>query len=345
MTATLYASATVKTALSHLIRPLTLTVAIGMGLLALQPVQAAATLDIQGVLKEERTWAGLTTKTLKVNDVEWAYSEGGDPSKPTILLVHGLAGSRDNWNRVAHRLTPFYHVVIPDLPAHGDTKVPDTFDLQIPNMVEALRRFTEAAGFNKNMHIAGHSLGGAISILYTSLYFFDTQSLLLVDSAGVYATTQSPYLKDPKLLRNMIVTKPGDFSRLLKLATADTPFIPQALLLEQENLMIKQSPGVTRVIDKLIELYGYYTPDTFATAAKAVEAPTLVIWGDKDAIIDVGVVPELTGYLKNEEPPVILPGIGHTPILEAEQLVVEHYLPFLKKAQATPNKFASAAPK
>jgi pimeloyl-ACP methyl ester carboxylesterase len=309
---------------------------------------AAISMDIQQVLQEERAWAGLTSKTLKVANgdtgtfLEWSYSEGGDKNKPTVLLVHGLSGSRDNWNRVARYLTPYYHVVIPDLPAHGDTKVPADFDLQMPNMVEALRRFTEAGGFNKNMHIAGHSLGGAISVLYTSLYFMDTQSLLLVDTAGVYEKTTSPYLKDPTLLRNMIVKQPGDFSKLLKIAMYTPPFIPAGLLKEQEQLMIKNSANTSKVIERLIELYGFYTPDTFRTALRAVEAPTQIIWGDKDVIIDVGVLPELTEHLKNEEPPVILKDIGHTPILEAEQLVIQHYLPFLQKAQATPNKFAGA---
>lgn len=309
---------------------------------------AAISMDIQQVLQEERAWAGLTTKTLKVPygeagaSVEWAYSEGGDPSKPTVMLVHGLSGSRDNWNRVARYLTPHYRVIIPDLPAHGDTKAPADFDLQLPNMVEALRRFAEAGNFNKNMHIAGHSLGGAMSVLYTSLYFMDTQSLLLVNTAGVYEKTESPYLKDPTQLRNIIVKQPGDFAKVLKIAMHTPPFIPAGLLKEQEQLMIKNSANTSKVIEHLIELYGFYTPDTFRTALRAIEAPTQIIWGDKDAIIDVGVLPELTENLKNEEPPVVLKNIGHTPILEAEQLVVQHYLPFLNKAQATPNKFAGA---
>jgi pimeloyl-ACP methyl ester carboxylesterase len=301
---------------------------------------AAAPLDIQQVLKEERAWAGLTSKTLTVGDIQWAYSEGGDPAKPTVMLVHGLSGSRDNWNRVARYLTPSFHVVIPDLPLHGDTRAPENYDAQIASLTESLRRFAEAGNFTQNLHIAGHSLGGAIAGLYASMYFQDTQSLLLVDTAGVYASAQSPYLKDPNNLRQLLVQKPGDFARVLKIAMNQPPFIPGSLLQSQEQLMISHSADTARVINRMIETYGYYTPDSFATAVRAIEAPTLVIWGEKDAIIDAGVVPELTANLKNEEPPVILQGIGHTPILEAEQLVVQHYLPFLRKAQATPNKFA-----
>lgn len=323
---------------------LSLALLTGLPAINSQAASAAPTQSFQQILQEERTWAGLTTRTLKVGDVEWAYSEGGDKSKPTVMLIHGLSGSRDNWNRVARYLTPYYHVIIPDLPAHGDTKVPAEYDLQVPNMVEALRRFTEAAGINKNLHIAGHSLGGAVASLYAAQYFFDTQSLLLIDSAGVYKSAQSIYLKDPTQLRGLVVSKPGDFDKLIQIAMYNPPFIPTFLKQEQEKLMISQSGTTSRVIEQLIKLYGYYTPETFALAAKAIEAPTLIIWGQQDKVIDVGVVPELKGLIKNAQEPVILQNVGHTPILEAEQLVIQKYLPFLQKTQATPNPFAGTAP-
>lgn len=321
-----------------------LTLALLTGLPAISSQAAPTTQSFQQILQEERAWAGLTTRTLKVGDVEWGYSEGGDKSKPTVMLVHGLSGSRDNWNRIARYLTPYYHVIIPDLPAHGDTKVPAEYDLQVPNMVESLRRFTEAASINKNLHIAGHSLGGAVTGLYAAQYFFDTQSLLLIDSAGVFKTAQSIYLKDPTQLRGLVVSKAGDLDKLMQIAMYNPPFIPSSLKQDQEKMMIAQSGNTNRVIEQLIKLYGYYTPETFALAAKAIEAPTLIIWGQQDKIIDVGVVPELKGLIKNAQEPVILPNVGHTPILEAEQLVIQKYLPFLQKSQATPNPFAGSAP-
>lgn len=321
-------------------------ISLGLVGVASLPAQAAPVTQqsFQQVLQEERSWAGLSSHSLKVGDIEWTYSEGGDKSKPAVMLIHGLFGSRDNWNRVARYLTPYYHVIIPDLPAHGDTKVPADFDLQVPSMVVALRRFTEAASLNKNLNVAGHSLGGAVAGLYAAQYFFDVQSLLLVDSAGVYKNTQSPYLKDLSLLRGIVVSKPGDFDRLMKIAMYNPPFIPSALKQEQEQMMIAQSANSRKVIEQLIKLYGYYTPETFALAAKAIEAPTLIIWGKQDKIVDTNVVPELKGLIKNAQEPVILPNVGHTPILEAEQLVVQKYLPFLQKVVATPNPFAGSAP-
>ena len=327
----------VSTRLQRLLAPTLLALSLG-GLAPL--THANINLTFQQVLQEERAWAGLQTKTIKVNNIDWSYSIGGQAGKPTILLIHGLSGSRDNWNRVARYLTPYYQVIIPDLPMHGDTKAPADFDPQIATYQEELRKLTGALGVEKNINIAGHSLGGGIALLYASIYFTETQSLMIMDSAGVYKNTTSPFLKDPQKLHDIVVKKAGDLDRVLKTAMYAPPFIPAALKREQEQLMISLAPQTTKVVNKLVEQDGYYTPDSFALPVRSIEAPTQIIWGDQDQVIDVGVVPELVAHLKNEEPPVILKGIGHSPLLEAEQLVIQSYLPFLQRAVAKPNPFA-----
>ena len=97
--------------------------------------------SLENYLAKERNAAGLRSKTIKIDDITWSYSESGSSNKPAVLLLHGLAGNRDNWNGVAHFLTPYYHVIIPDLPSNGETKVADIFDLSVPKGAERLRRF------------------------------------------------------------------------------------------------------------------------------------------------------------------------------------------------------------
>ena len=320
-----------KRTLSHLCLALTLS----LGTTAISTYStttlAASSINIQNVLQQERAWAGLQTKKLKVGDIEWVYSEGGQATKPTIILIHGLAGSRDNWNRVARYLTPHYHVIIPDLPAQGDTKVADDFDLSIPNLTEKLRRFAEAGHFEKEVNIAGHSMGGAIALLYTAQYPTETQSLLLVDSAGVFKSANTPYLKNPALLNEIVVKKSGDFDKLFQLATTTPPFIPTELKTEQEKLMISQSKNTQRMVNQLVEMSKLYTPETFAIAAKSIDVPTYIVWGEKDKIVNVEAAQEFKELLKNAEPPLILKDVGHMPILEADQIVAQQYLIFLNK--------------
>ncbi|ATZ64688.1 MULTISPECIES: alpha/beta fold hydrolase [Acinetobacter] len=313
---------------------LLLSTALVMGTvtsLGLSNTYAAPSIDIQSVLQQERAWAGMETKRVKVGDIDWAYSEGGPAGKPTLMLVHGLAGSRDNWNRVARYLTPYYHVIIPDLPGQGDSKVPNDFDYSLPNLTEKLRRFAEAIKVENGLNVAGHSMGGSISLLYAAQYPVDTKSLFLIDSAGVFKSANTPYLKDPTTLRNMIVSKPGDFDRLMKIATNLPPFIPKELKDSQEKLMISQSANTTKLVEQLIVMSKLFTPDSFAIAARSIDQPVLIAWGDKDQIINVEAAAELKGLLKNAQEPVILKGVGHLPLLEQEQLLIKPYLDFLAK--------------
>lgn len=316
----------------------TLTAALiscSLATIAISSTQAAEIeMSFQNVLQQERAWAGLQIKTLKVGDITWSYSEGGQAGKPIVILIHGLAGSRDNWNRVARALTANYHVIIPDLPASGETQVPKDFDYSIPNVTEKLRRFVEAANLTSPAHIAGHSLGGSIAMLYAGQYPFETKSLFLIDAAGVYKAATTPYLKDPNHIKNMIVSKKGDFNFLMQQVMFTPPFIPKEIAQAQEKMMIGQAEQTQKMVDQLIVLNKLYTPDSFALLARSIDAPTLILWGKQDKIINVEVAPELKSLLKNAQTPVILDNVGHMPILEADQLVVQQYLPFLNKIQS-----------
>ena len=54
-----------------------------------------ARLSLENYLVKERNAAGLRSKTIKIDDISWSYSEGGSSNKPAVLLIHGLAGNRD----------------------------------------------------------------------------------------------------------------------------------------------------------------------------------------------------------------------------------------------------------
>jgi len=328
-------SASIKASMKKTTTVLTIASCSLFSVMSISQAQAADNIDInfQTILQQERSWAGLQSKKLKVGDITWSYSEGGSSTKPTLLLIHGLGGSRDNWNRVAHYLTTNYHVIIPDLPGSGETIVAQDFDYSVPNLAEKLRRFVEAENLKGPIHIAGHSLGGSIALLYAGQYPFETKSLFLVDSGGIFRSANTIYLKDPTYLKQLLVSKKGDFNYLLKQTMFNPPFIPKEFLQAQEKLMINQAPQTQKLVDQLIALNKVYTPDSFAVLTKTIDAPTLILWGKQDKIINVEVASELKSLLKNAQPPVILENVGHMPILEAEQLVIQQYVPFLLKVE------------
>lgn len=303
----------------------------------------AENINYAQILQEERAWAGLTSKMLRVGDVVWSYSEGGAKNKPTILLIHGLAGSRDTWNAVAHQLTPYYHVIIPDLPSSGSTIVPLNFDLSVPNVTEQLRRFVETAHIQDQLNVAGHSLGGSIAMFYAAQYAFDTHSLFLMSSGGLFQNNNTNYLRNPIYLKQLLVSKPGDLDFVIKKVMYSPPFTASVIKREQEKLLIAQAPETEKIIYQITELNKLYTPSSFAKMLKNIEAPTLILWGKQDQIVNVEVAQDLKGLLKHAVAPIILNNVGHMPLLEAPERVSADYLSFLEKIQPKNNAPAEQA--
>lgn len=63
--------------------------------------------------------------------------------------------------------------------------------------------------------------------------------------------------------------------------------------------MISQSANTSKLIEQLNFNVKVYTPETLALAARSIDQPVLIAWGEKDQIINVEAAAELKGLLKN----------------------------------------------
>lgn len=61
--------------------------------------------------------AKVTTATVHGRSV--SYMEAG--KGPVLLLVHGIAGTCENWREVIEPLARHHTVIAPDFPGHGDS--------------------------------------------------------------------------------------------------------------------------------------------------------------------------------------------------------------------------------
>ncbi|PHP67333.1 alpha/beta hydrolase [Zhengella mangrovi] len=87
------------------------------------------------------------------------HGEGGTP----LVLLHGFGGSHHVWEPVAPALSRDRLVLVPDLPGHGRSlDYPGAGPIKAA--VQAVLDFAEREGLSR-FHLAGHSMGGAISAL------------------------------------------------------------------------------------------------------------------------------------------------------------------------------------
>src|SRR5262245_34551116 len=107
-----------------------------------------ATLLAAGQLVD-RSRAGLSEKSLRVDDLDIRYYEGGPEKAQAVLLVHGFGADKNNWPRFARYLTERYHVIAVDLPGFGESSRPENISYDVGSQAERLFSFTRALGIGR----------------------------------------------------------------------------------------------------------------------------------------------------------------------------------------------------
>ncbi len=65
-----------------------------------------------------------------IDGVKIAYREAGDPSRPTVLLLHGFPTSSHMFRNLIPHLGRKYHVIAPDFPGFGASGMPQADDFE-----------------------------------------------------------------------------------------------------------------------------------------------------------------------------------------------------------------------
>lgn len=86
-----------------------------------------------------------------VDGLKIFYREAGNPSAPTILLLHGFPTSSHMYRNLIPLLADKYHVIAPDLPGFGFSDAPDRtkYKYTFENIANTMDRFTEVVGLKK----------------------------------------------------------------------------------------------------------------------------------------------------------------------------------------------------
>lgn len=283
-------------------------------------------------MQEERTWARLATKKLRVRDnLEVVYSHGGKETGPVLVLLHGYYGDGNNWNRVARQLQQHFYLIIPDLPGHGDSPEHPTGNYSLAEMAYVLRDLVETLGISQ-FSLAGHSMGGAVALQWAMLDYKALDKLILMDSAGKYSNNRSPIMEQMMKGNNVMrIAKKGDGARVMQLAMANPPFVPAQVMADFEAKQLSRTPVYDKVMEQMLARDKTLNVRLFNTALKLLPMPVLVVWGEKDALFSANVTDQYKNWLKQGQV-VVLPDIGHSPLLEAPLLTSQAMKRFLQSA-------------
>ena len=270
----------------------------------------------------QRRSADLVKKEILVDDHRIVYLEGGKGE--TVILLHGFALNKDCWPLFAKHLKG-YHLIIPDIPGWGESSQVPTANYDIENQVRRLDRFLEVLHLDR-FHMAGQSMGGAITATYGARYPQKALTIALLDPAGALSAKKSEYFMQLEQGVNLLFADTsGDYDKLMSLIFAKPPPIPAPF-----KKILVADMSAHKDFNK--KIWKDWQPEQYSLAPvlPLISAPVLIVWGDQDKIIDVGGVAFLEKYLKRYRT-VVLKDTGHAPMMEKPEETAKAYVSFLKE--------------
>ncbi|WP_158879474.1 alpha/beta fold hydrolase [Amycolatopsis anabasis] len=244
------------------------------------------------------------------------YERTGD-GEP-LVLIHGVGHRRQAWAPVVPLLAPRREVIAIDLPGFGESP-PHGGSYSLAASIEVLGEFFVRLGLDRP-HVAGNSLGGLLSLALGEAGL--VRSVTALSPAGLWTPREGRYVLAILRAHRMIAERLGERGarRLAATAAGRTlmggmifakpwRFTPEAIV--GDARAFGSAPGFAPTI---AEGRG------FRFAGRVPDIPVTIAWGDRDLILRRPKAADLRRISPRAEL-VRLPGCGHTPMIDAPELV------------------------
>ncbi|ASK87918.1 alpha/beta fold hydrolase [Sphingorhabdus sp. SMR4y] len=269
----------------------------------------------------------LKAKSIKVDDIVWPYLEGGAADGEPLVLLHGFGGDKDNWAIYAPQIVGKYRLIAPDLPGFGENIRDIGRDYDMVTQAARVRDFLDAMGIEK-CHIGGNSMGGFVALRFALDYPERLLSMTLFNNAGVIGANESELQKEAQSGKNPLeIHSPDDVKRMMAFVAHKPMKVPgQFRKIFYEDFAVHRE-----LLDKIFwTLVEDGTVKPLNDQLGQIKAPTLIIWGRHDQLIDVSCVDVLENGIPNAES-VVFEDVGHIPMIENPKDTARHHLAFLAK--------------
>lgn len=238
----------------------------------------------------------------KINDIGIDYIVQGS-GKP-IVLLHGLALDASIWSEVVRLYEDQAQFILPDLRGHGKSETGNA-NGSLEQFADDLKQLLDYLDFEQ-VSLVGHSMGGYISLAFAEKYPERLENLIMLTSN---ARADDDDKRKGRLADAEKVLQEG--SRFL--AEGMAPKLSKNPEIQQQCLDIVAATapeGLSNVL-RAIAL----RPERLDVIA-GLEIPVFAIAGKDDQLMHPQVAFEMAQAAESGKA-VVLPGVGHMPMLEA----------------------------
>lgn len=252
-----------------------------------------------------------------LNGTPTAVLEGGDG--PPMVLLHGAGEFAATWMRAIPELAKEHRLVIPDLPGHGDSALPEG-ELDADGTLRWLDELIEATCASPPV-LVGHLLGGGLAARYAVEHSDKISHLVLVDTFGL--GRQRPSLRfGVALLRFIVRPTTRTQDALFRQCMVDFDGVRDAMGQSWEPMSAyaldrSHSPDQKVAIRKLMSAFGGRID---AADLANITVPTTLIWGRHDRQVRLRLAQmssDRFGW-----PLHVIDGVGDDPVAERPDVFV-----------------------
>jgi pimeloyl-ACP methyl ester carboxylesterase len=238
--------------------------------------------------------AAVKYRTVNVAGVDVFYREAGDPSKPTLLLLHGFPTSSHMFRNLMVELEGDFHLVAPDYPGFGNSSMPavDEFEYTFDNLAKVMESFIEVLELDRySLYLMdyGAPVGFRIATRWP-----ERVDALIVQNGNAYDEGLREFWDPIKAYWK----DPSDSTReaLAGLLTLDatkwqfTHGVRDVATISPDNWghvqPLLDRPGNTDIQLQLFYSYGSNPPlyPKWQEYMRTHQPPTLIVWGKNDVI-------------------------------------------------------------
>ena len=256
--------------------------------------------------------------------------DGGPPdAREAAVFVHGVPGSRLDWEGLVARIEQFGRAVALDMPGFGDADKPRRWGYTVDDYGSYLGGALDRLGIER-AHVVVHDFGGAWTFSWAAREPERLASAVALNTGLLQARS---WHAAAQLWRRPVA---GEVSMLVM------PFGAFAKAMTQDGLAPLPEPFLRRMhhdFDRgtrraILKLYRA-TDQPYAPAQQWIDVlaprdvPALVVWGDKDRFIS-RKGPEGLQRIFPSARVVRLPGSGHFLFADDPEGVAAALVPFLR---------------
>lgn len=232
-------------------------------------------------------WCNRRTSDLRQTEVmvrgqtvTYQVAGSGEP----VVLVHGLAGSARWWRRNVAALAQEHTLYLVNLPGFGSFRR-SGLHFTFAEGADWLGDWIEAVGIAP-CHVVAHSMGAYLTIRLAA--------------------------SRPELVRRLVLVAPAIIAGSRPVRAYPLALVAAGLAASPTFLPLLALDSLRAGPLTILRAARQLLADDVRAELRAVAAPTLLVWGSRDALVPPSLAPQVRAALRNAAL-LMLPGAGHVP--------------------------------